>query len=461
MDHVAHGIADRDSGITTIHHNNSGDGTGMADYISPLETEEQDTPDQPPPTLAVAAAPVAQTERFLSIDILRGVALLGILILNIKAFSMPEAAYMNPGAYGDLTGANLWVWRLTYVFGDAKFMSIFSMLFGAGVILMTSRQEQRGAESMPAYYRRIGWLALFGLLHAHVLWYGDILWAYALCGVLLYPVRKAPGWLLFVLSMVFLAISTLMLLGWYAWLSSADPAIVAEQAAQQGWVPSPEQLEEQLEAYRGSWWEQAQLRTPSALLFETIMMVFFGPKVLALMLLGMALYRWRVITAERSVTYYAILAVLGLAIGIPPMVYSVHITESSNFGYIETMVLSMMLINGTASVFMSMAYIAIVMLLCKAIGAASGLFRPLAAVGQMAFTNYIAQTVMCTLFFYGHGLGYFGSLERTEQMMVVGAVWVIQLIWSPIWLAYFRFGPLEWLWRSLTYWKVQPLRRSG
>jgi uncharacterized protein len=130
--------------------------------------------------------PITEGERIVSIDALRGFALLGILYMNIQAFSMVSAAYMNPTAYGDLHGANYAVWLLGRLLADLKFMSIFSMLFGAGIFLLTSQVEASGRRPTPLHYRRMGWLLLFGLLHGSLLWYGDILYDYALCGMLVF-----------------------------------------------------------------------------------------------------------------------------------------------------------------------------------------------------------------------------------------------------------------------------------
>ncbi len=138
--------------------------------------------------------PVQGSERIQSLDVMRGVAVLGILVMNIQSFAMIGAAYMNPTAYGDLEGVNGWVWYLGHLFADMKFMTIFSMLFGAGVIVMTSRREAAGQSSAGVHYRRMVWLLVFGLAHAYLLWYGDILYTYALCGFVLYLFRKAPPW---------------------------------------------------------------------------------------------------------------------------------------------------------------------------------------------------------------------------------------------------------------------------
>ncbi|MFH1754581.1 MAG: hypothetical protein ABIA59_02650 [Candidatus Latescibacterota bacterium] len=128
-------------------------------------------------------APIAPGERSVSLDVLRGVAVLGILIMNIQSFSMIEAAYLNPSSYGDLTGLNKWVSIVSHIFADQKFMTIFSILFGAGIVLMTSKAEATGRKSAGLHYRRTFWLLVIGAMHAYLLWHGDILVLYALCSL--------------------------------------------------------------------------------------------------------------------------------------------------------------------------------------------------------------------------------------------------------------------------------------
>ena len=136
------------------------------------------------------AVSIEQSDRWESLDLIRGCALLGILVMNIQSFGLPSAAYMNPTAFGDLTGWNLYAWIGSHVFFDSKFMAIFSMLFGAGIVLFTERAEQRGRSPLAMHVRRNLWLILFGLLHAHLLWFGDILFSYGICALLIYPFRR-------------------------------------------------------------------------------------------------------------------------------------------------------------------------------------------------------------------------------------------------------------------------------
>ena len=176
------------------------------------------------------------------------------------------------------------------------------------------------------------------------------------------------------------------------------------------------------------------------------------------MLIGMAIYKWRVLSAQLSIRFYLILLIIGFGIGIPLIVYGVsqHIAHGWSFEY------SFFLgsqFNYWGSLFVAAAYLGSVMLAVRCVKNQS-LLAPLAATGRMAFTNYIMQTFLCTFVFYGHGFGFFGSVDRTGQILFVLGIWIFQIFISWLWLRHFLFGPLEWLWRCLTYWKLQPMRRA-
>jgi len=401
------------------------------------------------------AGPVAQPQRIASLDVLRGVAVLGILVMNIQSFSMPGAAYMNPSAYGDLEGANHWVWYISHLLADQKFWTIFSMLFGAGIVLMTSRAEAAGRGSAGIHYRRMGWLLLFGLLHAHLFWYGDILYSYAMCGFVAYLFRKFPPWLLLVLGLAAVSVTfgIDLLFGW-ALASGRTPV----ESVASWWIPPPEEMAAELAAYRGGWLDQLPHRMKSAILFQTfLLVVFFGWRTGGIILIGMALYKLGVFSAARSKGFYAALVAIGALVGVPVIMYGAHRNVEAAWDVMYSFYLGG-LYNYWASILVALGWVGLVMLLFKSnvLGFAK---RILAAVGQMALTNYFMQTIICTTIFYGHGFGAFGHFERTHQIVTVLAVWIVQLIWSPIWMRYFRFGPFEWAWRSLTYLKPQPMRR--
>ena len=235
-------------------------------------------------------APVAEAGRIDALDVLRGVATLGILVLNIQAFAMPLAAYYNPTALGPLEGANLYVWVMGRMLADQKFMTIFSMLFGASIVLITERAEARG-DVRRVHYRRMGWLLIIGLLHAHLLWSGDILFLYAVCGMLVYPLRRLPTVLLLVLGAVLLAIasaySVVVGLTLPYWPEEVRSSLMADM-----WKPTPEMIETELAAYRGGWLDQQPFRSTRAFEFETYVLISWGLwRAGGLMLIGMALFR--------------------------------------------------------------------------------------------------------------------------------------------------------------------------
>lgn len=404
-----------------------------------------------------AAAPVVQTDRIAALDTLRGFALLGILVLNIQAFSMPGAAYLNPTAYGDLTGANLLVWIVSHVFFDQKFMTLFSLLFGAGIVLFTTRAERHGARAGRLHYRRMAWLLVFGLAHAYGLWTGDILYTYAICGMVVYLFRHRPPRRLFTLGMLSIAIGSAIWIV-FGWSMQFWPPEEVARMRNEDWAPVASRIQAELAAYRGDWLAQMEYRVPNALMFQTFIFAIWGFwRAAGLMLIGMALFKLGIVTGERSSAFYARMLAVGLAIGLPLSAYGVYRNFAGGWSLTSFFYGSQW--NYWGSLFTSAAYMAMVILLLRT-PAFSAVTNRLAAVGRMAFTNYLMQTIVCTTIFYGHGFGLFGSVPRTGQAQVVLAVWALQLAVSPMWLRHFQYGPFEWLWRSLTYGERQPFRRT-
>ncbi len=403
---------------------------------------------------APECGPATGRERIVAIDVLRGVALLGILIMNIQSFAMIGAAYMNPTAFGDLTGVNYAVWLGGRLFADQKFMSIFAMLFGAGIILITQRQDQAGGRPARIHYRRALFLILFGLLHGYLLWDGDILFTYGVCALFLYPARRLRPRNLFLIGALLLCVPPII----NEIFTMALPGMSAETRAgiEAGWRPTPEEVQAEVKAYRGSWLDQMQFRVPSSLAMETVIFAIWTFwRASGLMLVGMALFKLGVFDANRPKQLYVWFIAVGLPVGTLLSGLGVRyefahdwdlscLFEGSNFNYV-------------GSLFTSFAWVGLVMLVCRS-DSLSSLKGRLAAVGQTAFSNYILQTLLCTTLFYG--FGFFGRIERIGQLFVVLAVWALELLLSAWWLTQFRFGPLEWLWRSLTYWRLQPIRKS-
>lgn len=403
--------------------------------------------------------PVTESQRIDSIDVLRGVAVLGILALNIQSFSMPGSAYMNPTAYGNFEGINYLIWYIVYLFGDLKFWSIFSMLFGAGIVIMSERCEATGRGAAWIHYRRMFWLLIFGLLHAHLIWYGDILYTYAMCGLVLYLFRKLPPWGLICLAIIPLLVALTISVG-FGWLLASKKVPEMNEQLIEAWAPTAEQIQNELDIYRGSWLKQMPHRSGAAFFFETFLfLIAFGWRSAGLILLGMGLYKWGVFSAKRSKGFYVSLLLIALLIGIPIIAVGVYLNEQNNWS-LEYSFYFGPLFNFWGSILVALGWVSVVMLVCKS-ESLKGLTRPFASAGRMALTCYLLQSIIATLIFYGHGLGQFGYFERWQLALVVIAIWVFCLVFASIWLRYFRFGPFEWLWRTLTYFKIQPLLRKA
>ena len=304
----------------------------------------------------------------------------------------------------------------------------------------------------------MAWLILFGLLHGQLLWYGDILYWYGMCGLVVFFFRKlSPQWLILCGLLSIGIPSVLMLAGG---LSTEHWPPGALESAREEMNPPPDAIADEVAAYQGSWLEQMDKRVPKALDMETGAFLAWGAwRVSGLMLLGMALFKLGVFSATRSRSFYVALIAFAVVVGIPLASYGVHRNfaagwEAPSFFFLGSQ------FNYWASIPVSLGWVGFVMLTCQSDRLAL-LKRPFAAVGQTAFSNYILQTVVCTTIFYGHGFGLFGQIERVGQAAVVVAVWAFQLIVSSIWLRYFLYGPLEWLWRSLVYLNRQEIRRQS
>jgi len=396
--------------------------------------------------------PTPPSERIVSLDALRGVALLGILVINIWVFSMPEPTLLNPTvyadatAYGDFTGANYWVWVVGHVFAQNKFITLFSALFGAGVLLFIESKAEKGQPAVRLHYRRTGILIAIGLLHAYLLWYGDILVAYGFSALFLVFVRDFTAPKLAALGGLFLLFVPVLEL--FAALTIGGEAIAAQ------WAPTEAAIRQEVATYRSGWLDQFDHRAASA--FERQTTGFIGAsfwQIGGTMLLGMALYRWGVLTGERSSALYKRLVGVGV-IGLAIVAAGVGYIEANDWS--AEAALFWRQFNYWGSLLMAGGYLGIVMLYTRR-RPDGPVTRAFAAVGRTAFTNYLLQTVIATTIFYGHGFGLFGSVTRVEQLGIVIAIWVVQVVLSVMWLRYFRFGPVEWIWRTLTYGERQPI----
>ena len=406
--------------------------------------------------MTTPALPTSPGARIVSIDVLRGVAVLGILLLNIRTFALPSPCYQNPSIQGVRGVADEFAFMVIQMLGDMKFMAIFSMLFGAGVVIFCDRLESRSGGSAGVWYRRLGWLLVIGLCHAWLLWHGDILVTYALCGMLVYLARHWRPRTQILAAAGLLTFGSLIWWGMGAAIRLGGEEVIAEVA--DAWAPSAAALKAEDAAWSGSWIDQTPMRLGLAIGLETFGFAFWLLwRVGGLMLLGMALYRSGLLDAQRRSPAATTCLIFGFGLGIPLTATGYLANASDGWQGVDTMFANS-LWNYWGSVGVALGWTGLVMLLCRAAWFAKA-GKILAAVGRMAMTNYLAQSILCAVFFYGWGFGWYGHLGYAGQLVVVAVIWTAQLVWSVWWLKVFRFGPAEWVWSSLTYLRVQSWRQ--
>jgi len=398
--------------------------------------------------------------RLASLDVVRGVAVLGILLLNILAFAMPEAAYVNPRAYGGWHGADLATWAVNFILFDGRMRGLFSFLFGASTLLVIERAEASGRDPARVHYNRMVWLLVFGLAHFFLVWHGDILAHYALIGMIAYAMREMPVPRLLVIGTMLALASALLCAAIplnIIQLQAESPNAAALQAyAQSFGVPLPGDLARDLALHRGGYGALLadRLHEGGGTLFG--LFLFFGPETLGYMLFGMAALRSGMLRGEWAPARYRRWLLVCWSIALPA--YAALAWWQCSSGFDMRVLAAMMPLTTLCRPPMIAGWICLILLLARPGGALTTL---LAAAGRMAFTNYLATSLICTTLFYGYGLGWYGHLSRWQLYPVVFAIWAAILIWSRLWLAHFRFGPFEWLWRSLARGSFQPIRGSA
>lgn len=383
--------------------------------------------------------------RIHSLDLLRGIALLGILVMNIHAFAHPGSAYLNPLEGAGLDGYNFHLWNLNWLFADMKFLGTFSMLFGAGVMLFTDNLKVKGMNQAKWHYKRMFFLLIFGLIHAYGIWAGDILVAYSLCGSFIFIFRNASIHRLGVWAGILFCVPILLSAFIYLAASQQELSEIFDF-----WTSNPKELSKQIAAYRSGWLGQFPYRAKGALALETV--VFMGETfwhASGMMLLGALLFRSKVLSAERSQTFYLRMALIGLGLGLSISTLGLVLAHGQNWNGLFVMTIGRK-INYISSVPMALGYMGLAMFLYKK-QVFPALLRRLQSAGRMAFTNYILMSVLCAFIFWKPGFGLVGELDRLELNLIVLGVWGLILLISPLILQRFRQGPLEWLWRKLTY----------
>ncbi|WP_294016574.1 DUF418 domain-containing protein [Sphingomonas sp.] len=399
-------------------------------------------------------------DRHLTLDTVRGVAVLGILLLNIIAFAMPMAAYFNPAAYGGAEGIDLGVWFGNFVLFDGKMRGLFSFLFGASTLLVIERATAKGESAAKVHYARMIWLLVFGLIHLWAIWFGDILSHYALIGMIAFFFRNARVKTLLIVGCILLVMQVLVsaFFPLAAAMIQAMPGKPGMAEAALGFErgfgrPAADWLTEQVAIHRGGWWQIAVERFKEARWLPLVGLIQYGWETLAYMLFGMAALRNGMLTGGWERKRYWRWVAIGFGIGIPFYTALALWMVRSDFSLLSV---TTAVLPATVPVrpLMIMGWASLIVLLMRPGGF---LTDRLAAAGRMAFTNYLMTSVICTTVFYGYGLAFYGALSRAEVYLVVLAVWALILLWSKPWLERFAYGPLEWVWRSLARGRLQPL----
>ncbi|HEU0153396.1 MAG TPA: DUF418 domain-containing protein [Arenimonas sp.] len=408
-------------------------------------------------------APVAPHERIEAMDVLRGFALLGILLMNIEGMVGPLLGAMT-GIDPALSGADRWADALVYVFVQGKFYPLFSLLFGMGFAVMMQRAEAAGRPFLGIYLRRILALLAIGLAHALLVWSGDVLVSYALLAfplMLLFrrtPVDRLPAWgIAFILapSLFFLLMGGMVSL---AMMSPGGSAEMEKAMAAQG-AEMAAVLEAQRQAFGAGTWAEGVAQRGEDLVHMLGYLAFFGWQILGLFLLGAWFVRSGAMARPGEFPIlYAQLRKVGWPVGLAMVLVSCLIAPSTDFSRSDLPATAAMGLFNVGGTLMALGYLALIQRGLQSAAAASRL-RWLAPAGRMALTNYLLQSLVCTWIFSGWGLGFAGQLPRAWQLPFVLVFFLLQVLLSQAWLARFRIGPMEWLWRSATYLRWPPLRR--
>lgn len=432
-----------------------------------------------------AAKPVATADRIQTVDLVRGFALLGILMMNIPFFGL-NGGGQQAIVSGPHNTTDYYTLAVVSTLFEGTMRGLFSMLFGAGMILFTMNKKDvpGGPTVAEYYYRRLGLLVLFGLFNAYVLlWEGDILFFYGLAGMLLYPFRKAAAKWLFVVGIVCILVNVYKTQAWYGTIRENRAGYKEAQAAEKegkkltekqeqqkaAWIgmeqnlkPDTARTNEDVSAMRGSYpsvFSHLLQRNSNNETWGTYHGIW---DVLSMMFIGMGLFVLGFFSNKPSTSTYFMALLVGYGIGIPLgwIGFDQGLTGwLSNIGnYVDSYRVPHWAIYDLRRMLIAIGHASLLMLVFRS-GVISWLMKGLANVGQMAFTNYLMQSIICSLFFFGYGLGYFEKLAYHQLYFVVAAVWVFQLIFSAVWLRYFQFGPFEWAWRSLTYWSKQSMKK--
>ena len=423
----------------------------------PGGTAALDEPQPAPRAESAPMAPVAARERIAEIDVVRGFALLGILLMNIEFFTRPIAG-MFFGLDASLTGIDRAAGWFVMTFVQGKFYTLFSMLFGMGFAIQYERAQARGARFGVLFFRRLLGLAAIGAVHGYLIWSGDILLVYAILGAaLLLFFRKTPARRLWKWAIGFVLVVAVAQMGMVAALSGGPGGAVrtARMVSRMS-----EEYARGHEIYSTAGWFDLFPQRLVEMGQQLGFLPFFGWSVLGMFLLGAWLVRSGMMAQPSAhLPLFRRFFRYGVGLGAPLAVVAMALGAGAGME-------GMSLGTGAAAVLMYFAsfvlcfgYLGGFVLLAQP-PAWRRRLAPVAAAGRMALTNYLLHSIVATTIFYAYGLGLFGSVPRAAQLALAVLIWIGNLAFSSWWLRHFRFGPAEWLWRSITYGRRQPMRRT-
>ncbi|MCA9286879.1 MAG: DUF418 domain-containing protein [Phycisphaerales bacterium] len=425
---------------------------------------------------AAPLAPVGEGERIVALDVLRGAALFGIVMANLPFFSLPFLQVVGGPTTERLAPWDAAAWLLVQSLVNYKFISLFSLLFGAGFMVQAARAASAGRSVAPTYLRRLLVLGLIGLVHALLLWYGDILFIYAVLGTVLLLVRNLSPRGLVILAVVLLAVAFALATGVAvleaAFASTANgTAATAESSeaelalrgvealrASGGDPATPVWVAGETAAYREGPFVDALVFRAVTWLYTILSAVFgFGWHVLALFVLGAAMMKTGFFGREqrsRQVRF----ARIGIAIGLPIELGAsiLMLSQGQATGWLHAAATPL---HAVGSVVLCLGYAGLIAAWANRDRRPAGV-GVLSSLGRMALTCYLLQTVLATALFYWWGLGWFGSLGRASMILVAIGIYVAEAAFAMLWLRRFRMGPAEWVWRTLTYLHPPALRRA-
>jgi len=406
-------------------------------------------------------------DRIVTLDIIRGIAVMGIFSVNVVGMAMIESAYFYPPDYGFHSLGDKVMWTLNSIFVDGRFRAMFSILFGASLTLVVERAVAAGRKGWQVHYPRMIVLLGFGLAHYYLLWWGDILANYALVGMVAYSFwRLPPKWLL-AAALLALAVNYVpQFVGALPQIAKverglapdAPPELRAKVEDMLSGMTTPPAEIEQDKAEHASIPAHVRAFTHGERALDPFNSVLgYGIETLGLMLLGIAGYKSGFLTGSWSRRRYVWIAVICLGGDLLVHAYGAMRTLQADFAPQVYFPWTQLFVNPLHPVG-AIGYCALIMLVFSHRSAIGDRF---AAVGRAAFSNYLGPTILGTLLFFGTFGGLYGQLSRGEAWLIVPLVWAMMLVWSKWWLDRYRYGPFEWAWRSLARWKLQPMRRRG